>query len=103
MANAGHPPPYLNGIEVPFAGSLPLGLVETAAYEQTSMEMRVGDVAVLLTDGIPEAQDQQRVLLGFPRLESLLRKGASAVTVAETARQHGQNDDLTVISIARQA
>jgi serine phosphatase RsbU (regulator of sigma subunit) len=101
LANAGHPPPYLNGLEFPFAGSVPLGLVETAAYEQTHLEMRAGDVVMLLTDGIAEAQNQQRVLLGFSRVESMLREGASAKHVAEIAQQHGQADDLTVISIAR--
>jgi hypothetical protein len=103
LANAGHPSPYLNGTEVPFAGSIPLGLVETAGYEQTSLEMRGGDIAVLLTDGIAEAQNQERELLGFPRIESLLREGATAKNLVETAQQHGQNDDLTVLSIAREA
>jgi hypothetical protein len=103
LANAGHPPPCLNGIAVPFAGSLPLGLNETTAYEQSSLQINVGDVAVLLTDGIAEAQNKQGELLGFPRIESLLQAGASAKTIAEIAQQHGQNDDLTVISVVRQA
>jgi serine phosphatase RsbU (regulator of sigma subunit) len=103
LASAGHPPPYLNGREVPVAGSMPLGLIEIVSYEQTSLEMQVGDIAVLLTDGIAEAQNQERVLLGFPRIESLLREGATAKNLVETAQQHGQNDDLTVLSIAREA
>jgi hypothetical protein len=103
LANAGHLPPYLNGTAIPFSGSLPLGLNETSAYEQTSLQMHVGDVTVLLTDGIAEAQNEQRVLLGFPRIESLLQAGASAKNVAEAAQQHGQNDDITVISVAREA
>src|SRR5205823_2235480 len=96
LANAGHPPPYLNGTELPFAGSLPLGLVVTAEYAQTSLEMRSGDRLVLVTDGIAEARDVQGSLFGFPRVELLLREGASARAVAEAAQQHGQNDDLTV-------
>ena len=103
IANAGHPSPYLNAVEVPFGGSFPLGLVENAAYAQTSLEMHRGDVVVLLTDGVAEAQNEQRVLLGFSRVESLLGEGATAVAVADTAQQHGQNDDLTVISIQRAA
>jgi hypothetical protein len=102
MANAGHPPPYLNGREFPFAGSMPLGLDETAAYEQTSLEMAAGDVTVLLTDGIVEAQNEQRELLGFLRVERLLLEGSSARVVADTAQEHGQNDDLTVIGITRE-
>ncbi|HUB30448.1 MAG TPA: SpoIIE family protein phosphatase [Terracidiphilus sp.] len=101
LANAGHLPPYVNGSEIPLAGSLPLGLVESAGYCQTSLEIRTGDRFVVLTDGIPEARNPQGVLLGFPKVESLLRDGASARTLAETAQHFGQNDDLTVISIAR--
>ena len=103
LANAGHPPPYLNGSEIALAGSIPLGLDETVGYGQTKVQMNVGDVGVLMTDGIAEAQNEQRVLLGFPRIEFLLRQGATAKTLAETAQQHGQNDDLTVLSIAREA
>jgi serine phosphatase RsbU (regulator of sigma subunit) len=103
LANAGHLPPYLNGTEISFEGSTPLGLTQTAAYQQTSLQMRAGDRVLLLTDGIPEAQNEKRELLGFPRIESLLREGANAHALADAAQQHGQNDDLTVISIGRKA
>jgi len=103
LANAGHLPPYMNGTEVQFPGSLPLGVAESAAYEQTNLEMAVGDVFVLLTDGIAEAQNDQRVLLGFARVESMLSEGATARNVAELAQQHGQNDDITVLRVARLA
>lgn len=103
LANAGHPPPYLNGTEFSLPGSIPLGLMENATYAQINVEMRTGDKAVLLTDGVPEARNEEGVLLGFSRIESMLRQGANVHTVAQTAQQYGQNDDLTVISIARQA
>jgi hypothetical protein len=103
LATAGHLSPYLNGREVPLAGSMPLGLTETESYLQTSVEMKNGDLAVLLTDGIPEARNEQGTIFGFPRVEKLLQDGASARKVAESAQQYGQNDDLTVISIARAA
>ena len=101
LANAGHPPPYINGTEIASLGSMPLGLVEIAVYEQTSIQMRVGDSAVFVTDGVAEAQNEKRILLGFARVESMLRDGASAKHVAEVAQEYGQADDLTVISIAR--
>jgi serine phosphatase RsbU (regulator of sigma subunit) len=31
----------------------------------------------------------------------MLRDGATAKSVAEIAKQHGQNDDITVLSVAR--
>ena len=102
LANSGHPPPYLNGTEIPFAGSMPLGLTETATYSQTSLDMRAGDRMVLLTDGIAEARNEEGALLGFPRVERLLCEGATARALAETAQRHGQTDDITVISVTRQ-
>ena len=103
LANAGHPPPYLNGAEFALPGSVPLGLTEDAAYAQSNVEMRAGDRAVLLTDGVPEARNREGTLLGFARVESLLREGADVQAVAHTVQEYGQNDDLTVISIAREA
>jgi hypothetical protein len=102
IANSGHLPPYLNGTEVPFAGSMPLGLSDIATYAQTSLDMRPGDRIVLLTDGIAEARNEQGALLGFPLVERLLCEGATAHVLAETARRHGQNDDITVISVTRE-
>ncbi len=103
LANAGHLPPYVNGTEVTLPGSLPLGLDESVQYEQTKLEMAVNDVVVFLTDGVPEAQNEKRQLLGFSRVESMLRAGSTAKTVAEAAQQHGQNDDITVLRVARVA
>ncbi len=102
LANSGHPPPYLNGTEVPFAGSMPLGLAETSTYAETSLDLREGDRIVLITDGIAEAQNEEGRLLGFPLVERLLLGGATAHALAETAQRHGQNDDITVISVARE-
>jgi hypothetical protein len=102
LGSAGHPPPYLNGAEISITGTMPLGLIENAVYTQTKLDMRAGDRVVLVTDGIPEARNELGVLLGFSRVESLVREGATARTVADAAQHHGQNDDLTVISIARE-
>jgi serine phosphatase RsbU (regulator of sigma subunit) len=101
LANAGHLPPYLNGKEISFAGSLPLGLAASAVCELMSLQLAVGDSLVLLTDGIAEAQNDQRKLLGFDRVESMLRAGDTAGNVAEFAQKYGQNDDITVLRVSR--
>jgi len=103
LASAGHLPPYLNGVEVPFSGSLPLGVSVSSAYEQSAVGLCTGDRLLLLTDGIVEAQNTDGQLLGFSRVETLLREGASARTLAETAQQYGQADDITAICIERTA
>jgi hypothetical protein len=101
IGNAGHLPPYLNGVELSLPGSLPLGLYARAEYEQLSLEMAPGDAVVLLTDGIAEAQNAARELFGFERVESMLQEGATAKIVADAAQLHGQNDDVTVLRLAR--
>ncbi|HEY1904214.1 MAG TPA: SpoIIE family protein phosphatase [Terracidiphilus sp.] len=103
LANAGHLPPWLNGSEIAFAGSLPLGIVASAAPEQVTLEMRLGDRLTLITDGVVEARNAQGALFGFDRTQSLMRQQASPLALAEAAIHHGQDDDLTVISILRTA
>jgi hypothetical protein len=101
LANAGHLPPWLNGVEIAFAGSLPLCIVASAVPEQVTLEMRPGDRLTLITDGVVEARDAQGDLFGFDRTQALMRQEASPLVLAEAAIHHGQNDDLTVISILR--
>jgi hypothetical protein len=103
IANAGHLPPWLNGVEIAIPGSVPLSVLASATPEQVVLEMRPGDRLTLLTDGVVEARDQQGVLLGFERTEALMRGGSSALALAEAALNHGQEDDLTVISVLRTA
>ena len=101
VANAGHLAPWLNGDEIAFAGSLPLSVVASATPEQVILEMKSGDRLTLLTDGVVEARDSQGVLFGFDRTRSSLREDATPLALAEAAIHHGQDDDLTVISILR--
>jgi serine phosphatase RsbU (regulator of sigma subunit) len=103
IANAGHLAPWLNGAEVIFAGSLPLSLVASADPEQVTLEMRPGDRLMLITDGVVEARDSQGTVFGFDRVQALMRQQASPLALAEAAVDHGQDDDLTVISIVRSA
>jgi Stage II sporulation protein E (SpoIIE) len=103
LANAGHLPPWLNGAEIEFAGSLPLSIAASAAPEQVTLEMRSGDRLTLITDGVVEARDAQGALFGFDRTRALMCQEASSLALAEAAIHHGQDDDLTVISIVRTA
>ena len=103
LANAGHLAPWLNGSEIAFAGSLPLSLDASAVPETVILEMRPADRLTLLTDGVVEARDAEGTLFGFDRIASLMRQQASPLAFADAAIQHGQDDDLTVISILRTA
>jgi Stage II sporulation protein E (SpoIIE) len=101
VANAGHLAPWLNGDEIAFTGSLPLSVVASATPEQVVLEMKSGDRLTLLTDGVVEARDPQGNLFGFERTQSVLRQDSSPLALADAAIHHGQDDDLTVISILR--
>lgn len=101
MANAGHLEPFLNKTELPVDGSLPLGMVADAVYEQQSFLLNEGDRLTIYTDGVLEARDAGRELYGFERMRTLLGEGPSAKVIAETARAFGQEDDITVLTIHR--
>ena len=103
LANAGHLPPWLNSSEIGFAGSLPLSIAASATPEQVTLEIQPGDRLTLITDGVVEARDAQGALFGFDRTQALLRREVAPLVLAEAAIHHGQDDDLTVISILRRA
>ena len=101
LANAGHLEPFLNGKELKIEGSFPLGIVEQAQYEQQSFAMNHGDNLTIYTDGVLEACNAQKELYGFERLRLLLENSPTAETIADTARNFGQEDDITVLTIHR--
>jgi serine phosphatase RsbU (regulator of sigma subunit) len=77
---------------------VPLGILASATPEHVVLETRSGDRLTLLTDGVVEARDSHGVLFGFDRAQSLIRE-ESPIALADAAINHGQDDDLTVISI----
>jgi serine phosphatase RsbU (regulator of sigma subunit) len=103
VANAGHLAPYHNGCEVPLAGSMPLGLVEGADFEQVGLTLEPGDRLVMITDGIVEATDAKQQLFGFERTMELVGRSHSAAEVAAATQRFGQEDDITVLSLVRTA
>jgi hypothetical protein len=98
VSNAGHIAPYLSGRELETASALPLGLVLDQTYGQTRGQVRPGERLVLLSDGVPEARSQAGELYGFERLSSLSLLAAQ--DIAEAAQQFGQEDDITVLTLA---
>lgn len=98
LANAGHIAPYLAGEEIPSAPALPLGLVPDTTYETLQGAIPAGKRLVLMSDGVPEARSGSGELLGFDRLLDLSR--LTVHEIADHARQFGQEDDITVLTIA---
>jgi hypothetical protein len=99
VANAGHLPPYRNGEELPVPSGLPLGLLTEATYEEMRFELPPGDQLTFVSDGVVEARNVKGELLGFERMAALSVKRATEI--AEAAQSWGQEDDITVLTVAR--
>ncbi len=77
LANAGMPLPLLvrKGQCRPIrAEGIPLGLLEQAQYQETSVGLRSGDLLAMSSDGIVEAANTQLEEFGPRRLENVLRQ-----------------------------
>ena len=64
------------------------------------MRKQPGDRLLWVSDGVIEARNGKRELLGFQRTRELTGQSASAIVHA--AQAFGQEDDITVLSITRQ-
>jgi sigma-B regulation protein RsbU (phosphoserine phosphatase) len=109
--NAGHNPPMVHrmdgGSELLRASGTPLGVIEAVAFEEQVCELTPGDVVVMYTDGITEAQDAYGEQFGPDRLRDLVRRTlhlpadtmtGRAVTAVETfSSGQPQFDDLTLV------
>ena len=101
IANAGHLSPYLDGLEVELPGALPLGIVGDAIYETMEFQLALGSRITFYSDGVVEAQNDKRELFGFDRAKSVSTQPAAVIV--ETAKNFGQSDDITVVTIERVA
>ena len=82
-------------------GSLPLGVTEELDCSVLRFRVSPSDWLLLLSDGVAEAMDERGHLLGFDRVQELVRAHPSAADIAEAAQAFGQQDDISVISITR--
>jgi hypothetical protein len=103
FANAGHLPPYLNGLEYPLDASLPLGLIPCADYTEEKLQLQPGDQLAVYTDGLLEATSPTGELFGFDRMKTLFAKQPTAQEAMKAALDFGQEDDITVLTITRLA
>jgi hypothetical protein len=97
MANAGHLSPYLDGVELPTAAGLPLGIVPDMDYEQTSFLLPATARLTLMSDGVVEARAENGELYGFDRTSKISKLPAKEI--AAEANRFGQEDDITVITL----
>jgi sigma-B regulation protein RsbU (phosphoserine phosphatase) len=115
--NAGHNPPFILGLDggrrdLESTG-FPLGMFLGAVYEARTARLAPGELAVLFTDGIPEAQNEQGKEYGDGRLAALVRE-SRALSAADICRKvlgdvqgfaSGTEpcDDITLVVVKRSA
>ena len=99
IASAGHLPPYLNSQEIVLPGGLPLGAIPEVTYDEVSLYLHPGDRLLLMSDGVVEAMRPTGELFGFDRVHNLSNQ--SAFYIADAAKEFGQEDDITVLTVRR--
>ena len=97
LANAGNLPPYRNGQELDIESGLPLGIAPDVCYSETAFQLNPNDRLTFVSDGVIEAINERHELFGFHRTQAISTQSASAI--AETAKQFGQHDDITVLTL----
>jgi hypothetical protein len=101
IANAGHPAPYRNGAEIEIEFSLPVGIAMDIVYPEKDFRLGAGETLTFISDGVLEARDASGELYGFERTCAISRE--SAEKIAATVQQFGQEDDITVLTVMREA
>jgi phosphoserine phosphatase RsbU/P len=112
VANAGHVPPVVRrawGVAM-FVGNAsgpPLGMLRDACYVEHEIDLNIGDVVVLMTDGVLEAVEDDMLSMGkLTKLVALAPPSAQEINqllTGETARRScdGQRDDFMLLSFER--
>lgn len=101
ISSAGHLFPYLNSQEIALPGGLPLGAVPEVKYDEVRLYLHPGDRLLLLSDGVVEARKATGELFGFDRVHNLSNQ--TAFYIADAAKEFGQEDDITVLTVRRLA
>ncbi len=114
--NAGHNPPFLhavNGDNVKnlTRTALPIGIIDGMPWEQGTVQIQPGDLLVMYTDGVTEAEDEDGNFFGEDRLQTVAQAniGRSAemveskvvTAVLDFVGDAPQLDDITLMILTR--
>src|ERR1700674_1339089 len=116
--NAGHNPAYLfrsatGTIEelVSGADSYFLGMFDFASYQSRTLHLYKGDILVVYSDGLTDAQNQQEEMFGEERLLKIIQKKAPSGShalkpkllkaIEEFTQGMPQNDDITFVVVEK--
>ncbi|OPY52814.1 MAG: sensory histidine kinase AtoS [Methanosaeta sp. PtaU1.Bin112] len=111
-ANAGHPPPLLmrcgsNSFEKLEVTGIALGAIGGAKYEERRVDLASGDILVLYTDGVNEAENSNGEQYGVERFCTIVRESCHLSAqgildkilgdISQFCAGQAQFDDITMI------
>jgi len=116
IVNAGHNPAYLfraatGEIEELQSNNIVVGAFSFATYESAPLHLGRGDVLVIYSDGLTEAENPAREMLGEDKVKSIIR--SDAVNGAQVLEQklleavqsftegRSQTDDITLMIVEK--
>jgi sigma-B regulation protein RsbU (phosphoserine phosphatase) len=117
-SNAGHPPPFVfsgaggHGARSLGKTGMALGVLDTETWEQATIQLDPGDVLVLYSDGVIDAEDEHAAHFGAERLKASVRaslghpvqamQDALLADIQAFAGGAIQLDDITLMVVVRQ-
>ena len=115
FSNGGHNPPLLlhrdGSSESLSEGGVALGVLDDTRYEERPVAIREGDVLVMYTDGVSEAENEHAEQFGVTRIEQVVRLHPDhqarelvqdiVAAVLDWAGEKGPSDDLTLLVVRR--
>ncbi len=114
IANAGIPPLYIYRkdkaeIEEVNVNGLPIGALINSGYKIYESELAAGDTILMLSDGLPELQNDKKEMYGYDRLKNIFVNNAEKNSddiisclkdeVSNWANGEGLHDDVTFVVI----
>jgi len=114
--SAGHNPIYVyraasGGIDELSSNAPVMGLFESASFESSPFHLNPGDILMVYSDGLPDAQNPQGAMFGEERLLSLIRReapaGGSAIernflqAIGQFTEGMPQTDDITFVIVEK--
>jgi len=113
---AGHNPAYLfrsatGKIEKLFSDAHFLGMFDFASFESRPFRLDKGDILVVISDGLTDAQDPKEEMFGEPRLLRIIRQAAPSGShaieqtflkaIEEFTQGMSQTDDITFVVVEK--
>ena len=114
--SAGHNPTYMfraatGKIEKLFSEAFFLGMFDEATYESRPFHLDKGDILVVISDGLTDAQNPKQQMFGEPRLLQIIRQeapsGGCAIeqeflkAIQDFTEGMAQSDDITFVVVEK--